>query len=161
MKLYHGSDCEVRVPDLAFSRGAVDFGRGFYLTSYVDQAARWARRKSMRSHGAPILNTYDCNMQLLEEFAVKTFEVYDLEWLDFVCTCRKALEPSHNYDIIVGPVANDRVFEAVDMYFQELWDAQTTLDALAFFERNDQFCFASQHAIDKLLRFEGSQEVDL
>lgn len=161
MRLYHGSDCEVRSPDVAFSRRSVDFGRGFYLTSFEDQAARWARRKAMRSHGEPILNVYDCDMQRLESFEVKTFEAYDREWLDFVCACRKPSGAPHDYDIVIGPVANDRVFEAVNMYFQELWDAQSTLDALAFYERNDQFCFASQHAIDELLIFEGTRKVDL
>lgn len=161
MKLYHGSDCEVRSPDIAFSRRSVDFGRGFYLTSFEDQAARWARRKAMRSHSEPILNVYDCDMHRLENFEVKTFEAYDREWLDFVCACRKPSGDPHDYDIVIGPVANDRVFEAVNMYFQELWDAQSTLDALAFYECNDQFCFASQHAIDELLIFEGARKVDL
>ena len=161
MRLYHGSDCEVRLPDVSFSRKSVDFGRGFYLTSFEDQAVRWARRKAMRSHGEPVLNVYDCDVQRLEGFAVKTFKAYGREWLDFVCACRKASDVSHDYDIVIGPVANDRVFEAVNMYFQELWDAQTTLDALAFYERNDQFCFASQHAIDELLAFESARKVDL
>lgn len=149
------------MPDVAFSRRAVDFGRGFYLTSFEDQAMRWARRKSMRSHGSPILNAYDCNTQLLGGFKLKTFEVYDREWLDFVCACRRATGAVHDYDIVIGPVADDRVFEAVNMYFQELWDAQTTIDALAFYECNDQFCFVSQQAIDELLSFDYARKVEL
>ena len=43
MTLYHGSNVEVLTPELLPSVRALDFGRGFYLTSDFDQAARWAR----------------------------------------------------------------------------------------------------------------------
>ena len=45
------------------------------------------------------------------------------------------------------------------MYLKGLWDASTTLDALRFFEKNDQFSFASQRAIDALLVFDGVGEI--
>ena len=159
MKLFHGSNCEVAKPDVSHSRGSVDFGRGFYLTSYQEQAVRWAKRKAMRMNGEPVVNAYDFDERLLGGFRARRFECYDPEWLDFVCDCRIADFPGHEYEVIVGPVADDKVFEAVNMYFQGLWDAETTLAALAFFERNDQFCFASQRAVDILLRFEGAQGV--
>ena len=161
MKLYHGSNCEVRHPDVTHSRRSVDFGPGFYLTSHESQALRWARRKAMRSQGSAVLNTYSLDEPRMRDFRIMQFESYGLEWLDFVCKCRQNNAWPHSFDIVVGPVADDRVFEAVNMYLQHLWDAQTTLDALAFYEKNDQYCFVTQEAVANLLQFESAIEVQL
>ena len=113
----------------------------------------------MRSRGVPLLNVYECDDNEFGGFRVKRFDEYGSEWLEFACRCRRRTESQTQYDIIIGPVADDRVFEAVNMYFQGLWDERTTLDALAFYDCNDQYCFASQFALDELLRFEAAWEV--
>ena len=38
MKLYHGSNVEVKEPSLHYSEKNRDFGQGFYLTSDINQA---------------------------------------------------------------------------------------------------------------------------
>ena len=43
MKLYHGSNVEVRNPKIHPNLRALDFGAGFYLTSSEAQAIRWAK----------------------------------------------------------------------------------------------------------------------
>lgn len=53
-----------------------------------------------------------------------------------------------DYDLIVGGVANDKVYFAVDMYYQGIWDMDRTLEALRFYKVNDQWCFVSQSALD-------------
>lgn len=53
----------------------------------------------------------------------------------------------------------NQVFRAVDMYYRGLWDLSETLKALAFYERNDQYCFISQTAINSTLSFLESYEV--
>ena len=63
------------------------------------------------------------------------------------------------YDIIHGGVADDKVYRAVDMYFRGYWDIDETLEALKFYEKNDQWCFVSQKAITALLTFAGSYQV--
>ena len=59
MILYHGSICEIRHPDVSFSKSNLDFGCAFYLTSYRQQAEKWARRKAMRHQCQPVLNVYE------------------------------------------------------------------------------------------------------
>ena len=56
-------------------------------------------------------------------------------------------------------MAADKVYDAVSMYFKGLWDMETTLDALRFYEVNDQYCFVTQKAIDETLAFVASHEV--
>ena len=50
-------------------------------------------------------------------FITKTFSSYDEEWLDYVAVCRKGEKPPQTYDAVSGGVANDKVFNRVDLYF--------------------------------------------
>ena len=64
MKPLHGSSMRVEAPDVAFSKRALDFGRGFYLTSFLPQAERWAKRKVMRHGGKAIVSDYELDDDL-------------------------------------------------------------------------------------------------
>lgn len=68
------------------------------------------------------------------------------------------VEQFADYDLIVGGVADDKVFYAVEMFLKGIWDMETTLSALRFYNVNDQWCFVSQHAADTLLTFARSWE---
>ena len=48
MILYHGSSVEVKEPRLLKIQRELDFGKGFYTTSDLDQASRWAKRTAQR-----------------------------------------------------------------------------------------------------------------
>jgi len=61
MIVYHGSTSIVEKPDILHSKRFLDFGRGFYVTSYKSQAERWAKRKSIRNGLNPTVNTYEMN----------------------------------------------------------------------------------------------------
>lgn len=154
MKLYHGSYAAVPKPDIAFSRSDVDFGRGFYTTAIPEQAQRWSDRFKKDGRSA-VVSEYGLNEEALNEFSVKRFEAYDEEWLDFVMTCRRELDKS-SYDVVEGGVANDRVFNTIELYFAELIGKEEALGRLRFEKPNHQMCFRTQEAIDRCLTFEGS-----
>lgn len=158
MRLYHGSDCVVREPLASASRGNLDFGRGFYLTSYREQAERWALRKAMRSGATAFVNEYE--FAGYGDARVLRFDEPDAEWVEYVCACRRGARPDHGYDIIIGGVADDKVFRAVDMYARGYWDMETTLRALRYYGVNDQWCFVSQAVIDGRLSFVCAREVE-
>lgn len=160
MKLYHGSTCRIEKPDVSRSRKNLDFGQGFYLTSYRNQAERWALRKASFTQSRAIVNVFSLANDL-SGIKVLEFPENDEAWVEFVCRCRKGETPGEGIDLIVGGVADDRVYEAVNMYFRGYWDMSTTLEALRFYERNDQYCFVTQRAIDGMLAFESSYEVKL
>lgn len=149
MRIYHGSDTIVQSPSLEFSRPNVDFGPGFYCTSIQEQAMRWARRVALRSGNSPILNIYDLDEDL-SHLKVLQFKENDRKWLEFVCGCRNGKAIPKGFDLIIGGVANDDVFRSVGMYINGLWDADTTLRALAFVERCDQYCFATETVLRSL-----------
>ena len=52
MILYHGSNIEVKHPQIIRSRKLLDFGAGFYLTSDYGQAKKWAVRTTGRREKA-------------------------------------------------------------------------------------------------------------
>ena len=158
MRLFHGSSIVVSEPRIGFSRSNLDFGRGFYATSIRTQAERWAKRKAFLDNSSTAIVS---EFELGDLTSLKTLEFKepDADWVDFVCRCRKGESPFAGYDLIIGGVADDKVYEAVNMYFRGLWDMETTLNALRFYEKNDQYCFVTQKAIDGKLSFLEAYEV--
>ena len=117
MKLYHGSTVAVRKPSLRPGRQNADFGKGFYTTSNPEQAERWAHIKQERED-APraVVSVYEFDETLLDspDWNIRQFTGADEAWLYFVTDCRKSR--GHNYDLVLGPVANDKVFTTVNLF---------------------------------------------
>ena len=156
MILYHGSFQEVSNPDLEHSRPNVDFGRGFYTTSIFTQAVKWSEKFKNRGRNG-IISSYTFDEQSLETLKVLSFETYSEEWLDFILNCRSGKDVS-DYDIVIGGVANDKVFNTVELYFDGLIDKNEALKRLRYEEPNLQICFRSMEALSRL-HFEGSEQI--
>lgn len=80
-------------------------------------------------------------------------------WIDFVCDCRDGGEQYLQYDVIIGKVANDKVFRVVDMYHQGIWDKDRALKEIRVYPTYDQIAFVTQDAINQLLKFVKSEEM--
>ena len=158
MIVYHGSCEVVSSPDIQHSYRNLDFGKGFYVTSILEQAERWARRKAVLLGGQAIVNQYQMNEDT-SVFSVKTFADDLVEWIDFVCACRDGDLLYQKYDIIIGKVANDKVFRVVDMYNSGIWDKEKAVAEIRAYPNYDQIAFISQRAIDTLLHYENYFEV--
>ena len=157
MIVYHGSSEIVKQPDILHSYRALDFGKGFYVTSVREQAERWARRKADLFGGKAIVNQYQMSDETTG-LRVKTFSDDLSEWIDFVCDCRDGKPVYQQYDLIIGKVANDKVFRVVDMYHSGIWDRERALKEIRTYPNYDQIAFISQISIDKLLIFVHSRE---
>lgn len=59
MIVYHGTTEIIKLPDVRHSKKYLDFGMGFYLTTYEEQAKKWAVRRGMRQEKTAIVNVYD------------------------------------------------------------------------------------------------------
>ena len=156
MKVYHGFWIEVSVPDLKHSRTDVDFGKGFYVTPIREQAVKWCGRFKRRGKQG-IVTSYifdDCAIQNLN---VLKFDSYSEEWLDFILNCRREKDSS-DYDIVMGGVANDKVFNTVELYFDHLIDKKEAINRLKYEKPNMQICFRTISELETL-RYEGSVEV--
>lgn len=158
MIVYHGTTERIERPDVKYSKKYLDFGSGFYLTTFEEQAKKWAMRKSMRQEKTAIVNIYELK-ENLADYRVLTFEKENEKWLDFVCGCRKGNPLNKDYDIIIGNVADDDVFKTVDMYFRGLWDKEKVLEELRYCKMNNQICIVNQATLNQVLTFKGSYEV--
>lgn len=156
MKIYHASDSIVNKPDVKHSRSNLDFGKGFYVTIIQEQAERYAQRFILRKRKG-ILNIYEYNPT--EDLVIKQFEAYDGEWLDFVAACRMGGEIFRQYDVISGGIANDRVFNTLDLYFSGQMSKEEALKRLIYEKPNHQLCFTNQSVIDRCVKFLGYKEL--
>ncbi len=156
MILYHGSFIAIPVPDLVHSRENVDFGKGFYTTPLYEQAVKWCG-KFKRQGEAGIVSRYHFDENTIEFLKIKEFSSYSEDWLDFILMCRRGKDET-DYDIVVGGVANDKVFNTVELFFDGLIDKQEAIKRLKYEKPNLQICFRTSAALQKL-RFERSEEV--
>jgi hypothetical protein len=156
MILYHGSFVSVEKPDLSHSRINVDFGKGFYTTPIYEQAEKWCGRYTRR--GIPgFISRYSFDETALETLKVLRFESYSEEWLDFILNCRRALDHT-DYDLVTGGVANDKVFNTVELFFDGLIDKDEAIKRLRFEKPNLQIAFRTEAALS-YLKFEGSEKL--
>jgi hypothetical protein len=158
MIVYHGTTQVIAKPDVTHSKKYLDFGKGFYLTSYEAQAKKWAVRKGMRQEKPAILNVYDL-AEDWDNYRVLSFGQENEKWLEFVCACRRGETLNEAYDIIIGNVADDDVFKTIDMYFRGLWDKKKVLEELRYYRTNNQICIVNQETIERLITFRSAYEV--
>lgn len=143
MKLYHGSDMLVERPEIRNSVHTLDYGNGFYTTTSYSQAQAWVKRKLSRQSFARdigYVNIYDYDAELAEtNLRVLKFSVPDEKWLDFVMANRTQLGFCHDYDIICGPVANDRVYAAFALYEGSILSKQGLINELRTYSGRPNF----------------------
>lgn len=83
MRLYHGSNVEVRNLRLLKKQRNLDFGKGFYTTTDYTQAATWARRTSrVRGGGSPIVSVYDMDDAAITGEIYEGYEMYHQERIE-------------------------------------------------------------------------------
>lgn len=159
MRLYHGSNVEVRNPSLRYGRNKTDFGKGFYTTTQKEQAEKWTEIKLDRAKtGKKIVSVYEVDDALLanSELRIREFHGVDAAWLDFVVGCRKG--QVHDYDLVQGPVANDKVFTTVNLFESGVLSAEAAILQLKAYKTYDQLSFHTEKVI-KTLNFLESIEV--
>ena len=89
---------------------------------------------------------------------MKDFPRYDSSWLHFIMANRNGQTPN-SYDIIRGGVANNKVFNTLELFFDGLISEEETLGRLKFEKPNHQLCICRQDLMDRLLAFQSSEEV--
>ena len=156
MILYHGGSVEVSCPDLLHSRKAVDFGVGFYVTPVFDQAKKWSEKRKRRV-GNAVVSRYEFDESCTENLKMLCFDSYSESWFDFIVRCRD-LKDDSNWDIVAGGVANDKVFDTIEAFFDGFASKEQTIAKLRMEEPNMQFCFRTEAAL-KMLRFIGSESI--
>ena len=155
IKLYHGSTLNIEHIDLTKSRPNKDFGQGFYLSADYQQAWRMGEFKALTEGGTAVMNTYlfDESLMNFGDLKVLTFDGYTREWAEFIFLNRnnKTTEPAHDYDIVYGPIANDRVGLQISKYDAGVITLEQLLENLKYMKGiTFQYYFGTERAISKL-----------
>lgn len=151
MILYHGSNVVVNKPRIIASDRKLDFGTGFYLTSSLEQAQRWAELTTIRRNsGSKIVSVFEYKEESDIILKIKRFEKADKDWLVYVSNNRRLLN-TDEYDIVIGPVANDKTSPVISLFFAGLYDVEETIKRLMPQKLKDQYAFKSQKAIECLI----------
>ena len=159
MKVYHGSLEIVETPEIREPNRTLDYGSGFYTTTSYEQAEEWVRRKMKGNRVAKgFVNEYELDIDNLQSVKCLLFESPTDEWIDFVMNNRLNKDFVHDYDIVYGPVANDRVYTCFALYEGGLMSKQNLLAELKTYELVDQYLFHSEQAL-QLLTFTKANEI--
>ena len=151
MICYHGSDTIVDAPRILESKRPLDFGGGFYLTTSESQAKSWAIKVAYRNNSNyKCINRYEFDIDKAKsELVVICFDAADEKWLDFICANRSG-KNTGDYDIVIGPVADDRVYRVVVEYENGDLDKEAALKNLKTEALCDQILFHTEKALGYL-----------
>ena len=156
MKLYHGTNKIFEAIDLKKSKPNKDFGRGFYLSADYEQALNMAKIKTeQQQEGSPVVLAYDIDEAEMEKLRILRFQEYNEEWAKFILANRsnETDAPVHPYDIVIGPIANDRVGVQLWKYENQLIDLPALVRKLRYMKgMTIQYFFGTEKAVSLLKR---------
>ena len=154
MQVYHGSLTEIFEIDLSKCLSNKDFGKGFYVTKFRNHAENWATNIARRHEKKPFVTEFAFYERAFEEDRYKTlrFEDYNGDWLDFVVLNRDPAFTTnrHDYDLVEGPIADDKVQNRIGDYLDGLITKSDFLDELTYHEKTHQICFCTLNSLQLL-----------
>lgn len=154
MKLFHGSNTTILSVDLTKGKPFKYFGQGFYAIHIEEQAVLWSQRIAGRFGGIATVNIFEFDMEAAKAdgLKIKIFEKPSEEWALFVMHNRKTIEPCHDYDIVIGPVADDNMATLFNLYEMNLTSLAAMVEGLKYKKLNSQYFFHSQRSHKYLAR---------
>lgn len=153
MKLFHGSDIEISQIDLSKSKVGKDFGVGFYLSPNEKQARELAERKvEQLGLGKAVVSAFIFDEAGAEKsgLKIKRFFGYTPEWAEFILLNRKNSTKIqvHEYDIVIGPIANDRVGFQIRRFSAGIINIEKFIEELKFMGGiTYQYFFSTEKAL--------------
>ena len=162
MIVYHGSYTEIKQIDLSKCEPHRDFGQGFYVTKFKHHAESWAKRKSRFKHSGFVTEYEFYYSELVRRNCkIIQFENYNEEWLDFVVLNRddRNSPPAHDYDIVEGPVADDKVQNRIENYLNGEITKAEFLEELKYHEKTHQICFCTVASLQFLKQVDSGKIV--
>ena len=167
--LYHGSISVIEKVDVSMGKGRKDFGKGFYMSVSKQQAIgmmhkkyKEAKRKyfySDRDDFQEILYKIELNDGLISSLNIKIFYDADIEWLDFILMCRNSTGIPHDYDLVIGPTADDDTIYCLKRYYDGDYGEYDSIEAKKMLLKNleveklgIQYFIGKQQIADKIIK---------
>jgi len=165
MKVYHGSYTKVDKIDLSKCKPNKDFGKGFYVTKFRNHAEEWAKIIGEKYGTDGFVSEFEFSENDFTKSIckIKHFDAYDEEWLDFVVKNRdkNSKTPAHDYDIVIGPVANDKIQNTLRLYLKGKISKEKFLKMLMHHEETHQICFCTLNSLQTIDRIDDTPTYDI
>lgn len=159
--LYHGGSHIIETPEIREPNRTLDFGKGFYVTSSKQQAERWVKAHLKGRFSKGYVNSYEFDLDILPtDFKLRIFPKADEEWIDFVLANRLTLGFHHDYDLVIGPVANDNVYAQITLFEGGIISKQNLIEELKAYKLVDQYLFHSERVLP-YLRYISNYSVEI
>lgn len=161
MKIYHGSYTKIEAINLSKAKPFKDFGVGFYATKFYDQAKMWAERLSDEKENKGYITEFEFNEYAYKDENIKTlkFETYNDEWFDFVIQNRQNETNKHGYDIVEGPVADDKIQKRINFFLSSNISKESFLEELKWHNQTHQICFCTLASLQFLERIDRENHI--
>lgn len=156
--LFHGTNILFEHIKLNKSKNKRDFGKGFYTTTLETQAKSWAENMFIR-YGGNGIYVMKFKLKDIADLKIKQFKGLDEEWLNMIKNNRINGGIQHDYDVVIGPVADDNTMRTVALYVDGIYDQRMAIEQLKFSKSNNQVSIHTEKAISKL-EFLGRDEYD-
>jgi hypothetical protein len=154
MQVYHGSFTAIDEIDLNKCQANKDFGKGFYVTKFRKQAEEWAEIIGNLHDTNGIVTEFTFYERAFTEQSLKVlrFSEYNDAWFDFVILNRDASinENCHDFDVIEGPVADDKVQRRINRYWEGKITRGEFFRQLVHNEPSHQICFCTLNSLRML-----------
>ena len=163
MQVYHGSYTKIVEIDLSKGLANKDFGYGFYVTKYRKHAETWAEIIGSRHETEGVVTEFKFFERAFIDQTYKTlrFDDYTEQWLDFIVLNRdkSTMAQQHDYDIVEGPVADDKVQSRIDQYLNKEISKGAFLKMLKYHEETHQICFCTRKSLQMIEPLQKTQTV--
>lgn len=157
MIIYHGSLEIVEQPQILEANRPLDFGTGFYTTSSLQQALRWVKlRMEQNNVSKGYINIYEYSYK--KGLNIRRFQSANEAWVNFVHANRTIQGYNHDYDIVIGPVANDNVYLSFNLYEAGIISKRELIRRLKTYKLVDQLLFHTEKSLETL-EYIGNKEV--
>lgn len=150
MKLFHGSNVKIAKVDFTKCHPFKDFGCGFYLTDNIIHARNMAFRRCMRTNGKECVTVFEFDYDnAVKNLKIKFFDKPSEEWASFVMMNRNEdiEHPAHDYDIVIGPIADDSVVMSFRLYQDGYITISELVHRLKYRELSTQYFFHNAAAL--------------
>ena len=143
MLLYHAGYQVIQRPDVRHGRKNADLGQGFYLTADRDFACRWT---GLRKDERAVLNTYSLSTEGLRVHRFDRGEA----WFDYIFANRRLRPDTLNADIVIGPIANDTIYDTFGIITSGFLDRRDSLRLLMIGPEYTQVALKTERAAEQL-----------
>jgi hypothetical protein len=151
MKVYHGTNIRFDRIDLSKCSLSNDFGKGFYVTAIKQHADQRAADIAERFGGDPVTIEFDFDEKYLTDssYRILVFDTPCREWVEFVMKNRDRTitKPVHNFDIVAGPIADDKMRRQFDRYEMKEISMEQLLERIIYREPTHQIMLGTPAAV--------------